>query len=498
MTAASPPSTRTTARIAGQSGLLMSGFALAQATSCVRNAIIGHWLAKGDFGIAAGITLTLQLVEILSDLGADRLIVQARDGADRRLMAAAHFVLVLRGVVLAMVLAVAAVPAAEFFHAPHAWPAFAAMALVPLIKGFLHLDFRRQQRELDNRAYVAIECAPQLAALAAIVPILWLEPTFNAVVGVAVAQSAVMVACSHALACTRFEIGFDHTQIGRLVAFGWPIWLSAFPLVLVFQGDRAIVGHILGLEVLAAYAAAFMVTMVPGLIAAKAGNAIVLPLLAQARDSSDEFRRRFILMFELATLAAVLYAALFVIAGGALLPLIMGPNYRGLELVTGWLAVMFAIRMIQAVPGMALMAHGETRPFLAAGTIRSLGLVGALAAVLLGYGLAGVAAAGVAGELASLAYMSWRIGCVVPGLESVCASRAAVLAPAIGVSVTVAATLGLEHLTVLAHLTVTFGMLALIAIGTATVMPALRGALLDLVRDALRSLKAVVATGPGG
>lgn len=485
MTAAAPLSTRIAGRIAGQSGLLMSGFALAQAASCLRNAVVGHWLAKGDFGIAAGITLTLQLVEILSDIGVDRLIVQARDGDNRRLMAAAHFVLVVRGIVLALVLAAAAAPAAAFFHAPEAWPAFAAMALVPLIKGFLHLDFRRLQRDLDNRAYVAIECVPQLAALAVLVPALWIEPTFNAVVVVAVAQAGVMVACSHVLARRRFEIGFDRRETSRLVGFGWPIWLSAFPLVLVFQGDRAVVGHMLGLEALAAYAAAFLVTMVPGLIAAKAGNAIMLPLLAQARERNDDFRRQVTLMFEFVTQAACLYAALFIIAGGLLLPFVMGPNYRGLEAVTSWLAIMFAIRMVQAVPGMALMAHGQTRPFLVAGIIRALGLVGVFAAVVFGYGIEGVAAAGVAGELASLIYMSWRLDRVVSGLARVCIGRAAVLIPAIGASVAIAAGLDIGRLSLPAHMCIALGVLLLVAIGTLGVMPAMRSEASRAVQAAL-------------
>ena len=57
-------------RLAGQGALLFAGFAGAQVCSFLRNALLGHWLAKGDFGIAATLTLTLTLIEILSDLGA--------------------------------------------------------------------------------------------------------------------------------------------------------------------------------------------------------------------------------------------------------------------------------------------------------------------------------------------------------------------------------------------------------------------------------------------
>lgn len=68
-----------TSRIARQGTLLFGGFAAAQVFSFARNAIVAHWLSKGDFGIATAILLLLQLLDTLSDLGADRLIVQARD-----------------------------------------------------------------------------------------------------------------------------------------------------------------------------------------------------------------------------------------------------------------------------------------------------------------------------------------------------------------------------------------------------------------------------------
>ena len=51
-------------RVAGQGMLLFAGFGLAQGCSFARNALLGHLLSKSDFGIAATITLTLQLLEM--------------------------------------------------------------------------------------------------------------------------------------------------------------------------------------------------------------------------------------------------------------------------------------------------------------------------------------------------------------------------------------------------------------------------------------------------
>lgn len=403
-------------QIGRQGALLFSGFAVVQICSFARNAIVGYWLSRGDFGVAATITIALQMLEQLSDLGADRLLVQAKDGDDPRLMAAAHATLLARGVLTAAILFLVAGPAAAFFAIPSATSAFQLAAWVPLIKSLMHLDSRRQQRGLQNRNYLLIEVVPQVHALLATVPLLYLTGDYRAVVWVAIMQAGLSVLTSHALSKRRYALGLEMEFVRRLVAFGWPIWLSAFPLVLVYQGDRVIVGRMLGIEALAGYSAAFMVAMVPGLLAAKVGHALLLPLLSTQRDNRQAFFDRYLTMYEGVSIAAAAYVVAFVIAGGAILPLAFGSQYQGLGPVLGWLAAMWSVRMVQAVPGIALMARGETSPLLIAGIIRATALGPALLAVHMGLGLIGIAAAGVLGELASAAYVIQRTTRDIPGL----------------------------------------------------------------------------------
>lgn len=427
-------------RIARQGALVFSGFALTQVFSFARNAIIAHWLSKGDFGIAAAIVILLQLLETLSDLGADRLIVQARDGDDPRLVATAQTTLVMRGVFVAVVLVVVAHPMASFFGVPEAAWAFAAAALVPLLKGFANLDSRVAQRRLDNRPQILIEALPQALSLALTIPALMAFADYSAVLWLAVAQALFATISSHIVAKRRYRLALDHAHLRRLLAFGWPIWASAFPLVAVYQGDRMLVGHIIGMEGLAAYTTAFMITMVPGLIAAKLSNALMLPLLASEHDNADSFYSRFRMMAEATTLIASLYLVAFIIAGGALLPIAFGASYAGLGPLVGWLALMWSMRMLQAVPGAALLAKGITRPFFSAAIIRATGLGLAFATLISGYGLTGAAAASAVAEFATLTYISWRLnhlhthaeGTAVNGhrLGSTMALRGVLLVPA--------------------------------------------------------------------
>ncbi|MDX2307537.1 MAG: oligosaccharide flippase family protein [Hyphomicrobium sp.] len=432
-------STSASGLVSSQGALLFGAFAIAQGLSFGRNAILGHWLAKGDFGIAATLTLILQLVETLSDLGADRLIIQARDGDAPRFVATQHLALIFRGVVTALVIFILAEPAAHFFGVPEASTAFTAVALVPLIKGFQHLDLRRAQRRFDNRPFAATEVAPQALALAVTVPALYVFGDYRAVIWISFAQAGAFLAVSHIVAERPYRLACDRDALVRLINFGWPIWLSAFPLVAVYQGDRIVVGHLIGMEALAAYTAAFMMAMVPGVIAAKVGHALMLPVFSRARDDRESFAAHFNSACEATVFAASVFLAGFIILGGPVLGLAFGPNYAGYGNLAAWLALMWGIRMIQAVPGMALMAEGETRPFLVAGFVRAAALIPAFVAALNGFGLEVIAACGVLGELASLIYVTFRVDRLRAGLGVELAQRALLLAPVAGLALVFAA-----------------------------------------------------------
>ena len=399
-----------TRRVASQGALLFSGFAGAQLCSFLRNAILGHVLAKGDFGIAATLTMVLQLIESMTDIGADRLIVQAPDGNTPRFIATAHSVLIGRGALTSLILYMAAGPFCAFLGIAEAQSSFECVALVPFIKGFSHLDARRAQRDLNNRPQTLAEVVPQVVALALTFPALSVLPGYTAVAALAIVQALSALAASHAVAARRYTVACDGPILRQLVAFGWPIWLSAFPLCAVYQGDRLLIGKLYGMEALAGYSVAFLTTMVPGLIAAKVGHALMLPLLASQRDNPAAFANRYESLASATALAAGLYLVAFGVAGGAIVPLAFGAHYAGLGGLTAWLAIMWSLRMLQVVPGMAVMAHGQTRPFLVAGLVRAGALPLALYLALNGASVEALAAAGAGGELASLIYIVWRAG----------------------------------------------------------------------------------------
>lgn len=469
-------------RIAGQGGMLLAGFSLAQALSFARNAFLGHHLSQGDYGIAAALTLTLQLVETLSDIGPERLILQASDGQDRRLLDAGHAILLLRGVAITAFLFATAPLSAQFFFLPAQTQLFACLAFVPLIKSLGHLDQRRQQKALDNRAYLVTEVGSQLVAFATLLILLRQPGSPWVILWTALAQAFAATLISHVLSRTPWRLCFDTSLLKRFVIFGWPIWLSAFPLVCVYQIDRMIVGRFLGMDALASYSAAFMVTMVPGLIAGKLAQALILPMLSERRSRQSEFSATCRLATEVTAILGSMYLIAFTIAGASALELAFGANYRGLTALIGWLSLMWAVRMVQATPGLALMASGRTHPLLIAGLLRAASLPLAIASLWIGAHSELVAIAGLGGELLSFTYITLALRRFAPALVGATLKRAALLVPAFlfghGLTLVIPATTGRASVLMI-------GVLAAMVFGVTSVyaLPGLR----DIFRNVVRS-----------
>jgi O-antigen/teichoic acid export membrane protein len=183
----------------------------------------------------------------------------------------------------------------------------------------------------------------------------------------------------------------------------------------------------------------------------------------------------------------------FVVAGGLTVEMAFGKKYAGLELLTALLACGWAARLLALASSMAIMATGDTKTNLVAVTIRASSLVLALYAAFSGYGLTGIAAAGIAGDIPSLAYFTWRTETTGKGHAAFLGVRTCFVLPVVlAASLTAQAVAGHTVLTFMATLLLALSVTAV----AVTMMPRSRSALVAFVASTaarLLSSRAAVA-----
>ena len=396
-------------RILSGAALLATGQVVGQGFSFIRNIIIARLISPNDFGIAATFVIAVSLLEMSSNLAADRLLVQAEDGNDERFQETAHLLMAVRGTVNAVLLFLLAWPFSRLFNIPEARWAFQCLAIVPLVMGFAHLDRKRLHRDLRFGRDTIVDVVDQVIPLIAAWPLaIWLGD-YSAVLWLLIGKSVVSVATSHLVAHRPYRLAWHGAYLKRMLTFGWPLLVNGLLMFGIFHGDRLVVGTAYTMTDLGFYSVAFTLTMVPTMMLVRIVSALFLPLLSNVQTSPHKFRARYTLSVQALCPAAALLATLFILGGTFLVTEIYGDKYAPAGTVIGWVAAMQAVRLMRVTPALAAMAKGDTQTLMLSNIARSCALALVVLAAIVHAELWWIAAAGLVGELLALGLVLARL-----------------------------------------------------------------------------------------
>lgn len=386
------------------------GQAVTQACAFVRNVMVARFVSPDNFGVAAAFAITVSIFEMISNLAVESLLVQAEDGEKPGFQETVQLFQVIRGVGIGVIIFIVAGPTATLFGVPEARWCFQLLAIVPVVRGFTHLDMNRVQRQLRYNQAVVAEVGSSLLVTGLAWPLAAGLKNYTAMLWMLLAQSVFFVIASHLVAERRYSWTWHKSYAKRMIDFGWPLIINGLLLFGIFQGDRFIIGtadqlfgrgHYTMFD-LGIYSVAFALTIAPTMMIARMGLALFLPLLSRVQASPSEFNRRYLLISLVLSVVAGLVGIVFVVDGGMLIRLIYGDAYAPAAAFIGWLAVMQAVRIIRIGPTVAAMAKGDTRNAMIANVFRTLALLAVLVIAISGGSLAYIAAAGFGGELIAL------------------------------------------------------------------------------------------------
>lgn len=358
-----------------KSGLLLSsGNILTALLGLARNVLIARMLSVEDFGIASTFAITMALIEMTSNVALDRLIVQAKDGDDPKLQSTLHTIQIGRGVLGSLVLFLIAGPVATLFGIPEVAWAYQALAVVPLLRSFAHLDMFRLQREMNFVPFVTVELISQgLSTVSAIVLAILLDD-YRAMLYALIIQQAVYFAISHIVAKTPYAVSWHSDIAHRALHYGWPLLLNGLLMFGIFQGDRVIVGSVIGITELGWFSAAFTLTLVPTLVIGKTLNFYFLPLLSNSRNDRDAFQDTSLVTIQAAIFCGVSISMFFFAVGESFFLSLFGPKYTPALDVLLLLSVMQAIRNYKAGPSIIALSTAHTNIPLIANILRGLAI----------------------------------------------------------------------------------------------------------------------------
>jgi O-antigen/teichoic acid export membrane protein len=308
---------------------------------------------------------------MLSDFGLGQHIVASRHGAESAFLGTVLSVQVLRGALLALLVACAAVPIAVLYGQPELKPLLLAAALLPLVAGFTSPAIYTRTRAVRLRGVMLLGFFADFAGAIFAIAFALVHPSVWALLAGNLCSALLLTGGAALLEPGRNRFAWRRDFLRAILRFGAGMLVSSATSLLAVQGETLILGKFVPLATLGVIGIALMLTNTLVDLLSRVTGSVMFPLVAEAlRENPARVHRLLALVSGYGLAAATVIAIAATLAAEELVKLLLDPRYAE----AGWMFEILAVRVVlsvtQAPIWCLLLAQGHTLYAAIANTLR--------------------------------------------------------------------------------------------------------------------------------
>ena len=321
--------------------------------------ILARLLDPSDFGLMGIALLSLTGLKQFSQLGLNTALIQHQSDDVDEYLDTAWTMQVVRGVVLAAILAAAAPFVAGFFDMPRATPILRAIALSPLLYGFWNPGVIYFRKSLEFHKNFAFEASGAVMRFVVSVGYALAYPSVWALVFGYLTADVVRLFVSYLLHDHRPRPALDLTYAREL--FGYGKWITGTGMLyyLFNQGDDVVVGWLLAASALGFYQVAYQLSNSPATEVTHVISAVIFPMFSKIQTDTDRLRTAFFRTLRIVTLVSFPMAVGILAVARPFVAGIMGEQWLPMVTTIQILAVFGLARSFGATFGTVFKAVGR-------------------------------------------------------------------------------------------------------------------------------------------
>lgn len=358
----------------------------------VRMIVLARLLAPEDFGLMGIALLSLATLETLSQTGYHASLIQ-KDTDVRGYLDTAWTVSVVRGIVLFLVLSLAAPLIAVFFNTPSAVSIIRIVALSLLLNGFRNIGMIYFEKELELNKKAVFELSAILTNFLVALTLAFFLRNAWALVWGDLAANSVRLVLSYFIHGYRPRLKIEKEKLIELFSFGRWIYFSALLVFLVTKGDDFFVGKMLGAAALGYYQMAFMISNLPTTEISHVISSVTFPAYAKMQSDIGRLHDAYMKVLQVTIFIVMPFAGVLLVLSGELTNIFLGEKWLAIVPVIQVLAVSGLVRAIAATTGPIFHGLGIPAVDTFWQVIRLIVLICAIYPLSMHWGLNGVALA---------------------------------------------------------------------------------------------------------
>lgn len=288
--------------------------------------VLARILSPHDFGVIGAALLAINCLGVFSDVGIGAALIQKKD-IDRKDLDTAWTMTIFRGIALFGLLFAAAGPLASYFSQPDLKNVFRVIAACFFLEGFTNIGILFFQRDIDFKHKARLDVVSDLAGSISSVLLALILKDFWALVYSSVLWRLIYFGLSFRLHPYRPRLCWDRKRAAHLIHFGKHVfWISIVTFV-VTNGDDALVGRLLGLDLLGYYTMAYAIANLPVTSLCETLGRISFPVYSQMQDDRKRVREAFQRVFEAVLMILLPLTALIIMLAEDFISVFLGGRW---------------------------------------------------------------------------------------------------------------------------------------------------------------------------
>lgn len=356
----------------------------------VRSVVMARLLTPEIFGLMGLAQTATSAIDTFTRPGiGEALIVRQQSFDEAR--GTGFTLLVLRGVLLAMVLALAAPWVAKFYGTDELTPMLQVLSLVFVLGSLQNINVFEKRRELEFRQLTYLSQATAwVSMIVTIGATVWLRNVWALVIG-QIASVAIGALLSYWIIAGSFRFTFNAAIARELLSYGKFITGASMVLFVASQLDLVLIGKLLGAEQLGFYALAFTATQLVTTSLSKAASAIMMPAYSKLKSDLPALKRAFLRTVSLVMLVILPTTAGMILVAAPLVEVVYGEMWLPAVEPVRLLAVFGLFMSLVALSGYLFQGMGVPSVAFKLGILRLTIIAILLVPMIRQYGISGAA-----------------------------------------------------------------------------------------------------------
>lgn len=367
-------------------------------------------LGPEQIGLVGIATLSLAIVESLSDTGLSQAVVQRHSKISPQEAGAVWTLQMSRGLVLAIALLLLAVPIAALFKVSASAGLVALAAVIPLLRNAFNPGVFLVQRDRNFRQLSLYEASAALLDFATTLLLIHLGFGAVSILLGNIAGDCVKLVLSWTWFRVPLQPTFQWRLIRELTSFGKWVWGTSVVTLVLNQLDKVLVARFLGTTEFGLYQVASRIAQLVVADGAVALGQYLFPTFAQRHRVAQQSAKDYFVwvMKRLIPLASVI-ALLLAVMAGFIINMVLGPEWLAAVPVLRVMALSMFMGGIIAILVAYCRAVGAPQIVTQAVTIQLFVLVLAAPLLIWQLGSVGMALAGALALAAATTYFVVKI-----------------------------------------------------------------------------------------